>query len=81
MSDVWCEWDIVLRSAYRHFVYMQTVTIQLLYNINKEIIIPTEKNNNDSARFFFQTMHSWNSYRQTHVSLHNYKPQVINRGL
>lgn len=31
---------------------MQTVTIQLLYNINKEIIIPTEKNNNDSARFF-----------------------------
>lgn len=47
------EWDIVLRSAYHHFVYMQTVTIQLLYNINKEIIIPTEKNNNDSARFFF----------------------------
>lgn len=47
------EWDIVLRSAYHHFVYMQTVTIQLLYNINKEIIIPTEKNNNDSARFCF----------------------------
>lgn len=46
------EWDIVLRSAYHHFVYMQTVTIQLLYNINKEIIIPTEKNSNDSARFF-----------------------------
>lgn len=36
------EWHIGVRSVNHYFVYMKPVTTQLMYNDNKEIIIPKE---------------------------------------